>query len=85
MREQLGKLLSLGSGIALNMKLGIDLIHILLDAALRKKQSFRYLTDRKPLCHLERSARIPYSFQWLGQHRTKLVRKIRRQIFRQIV
>ena len=51
MREQLGKLLSLGSGIALNMKLGVDLIHILLDAALGEKQPFRNLAVGKPLCH----------------------------------
>ena len=51
MQEQRSELLSLGSGVALNMKLGIDLIHILLDAAFGKKQPFCDLAVRKPLCH----------------------------------
>ena len=51
MQEQHGKLLSLGSGVALNMKFRIDLIHILLDAAFGEKQPFRDLAVRKPLRH----------------------------------
>lgn len=37
LRKQINQYLPLGSGVALDMKFGIDLIHILLDAALREK------------------------------------------------
>ena len=49
MCEQLGKLLFLGSGAALDRKFEIDLMHILPDAALGEKQLFRNLAVRQAL------------------------------------
>ena len=49
MPEQPGKRLSLGSGVALNMKFGVDPVHILLDAALGEIELFRDLAVAQPL------------------------------------
>lgn len=51
MPEQRGKLSPLGAGVTLNMEFGIDLVHILLDAALGEVELFRDLTVGKPLPH----------------------------------
>lgn len=51
LRGKPGELLSFGSGVALNMELGIDLIHILLDTSLGEIEPFRDLTVGEPLPH----------------------------------
>ena len=57
--EQSGKLRSFGSGIALNMKFRIDLIHILLDAPLGEIELFRNLAVGKPLRHQLHDFKFP--------------------------
>ena len=51
LRGKPGELLSFGSGVALDMELGIDLIDILLDASLGEIEPFRDLAVGKPLRH----------------------------------
>ena len=51
MREQLREPPALRALVALDVELGIDLVYILLDAALGEKQLFRDLPVRQPLCH----------------------------------
>lgn len=51
MPEQRGKLCPLGAGVPLDMELGIDLVHILLDTALGEIEPFRDLTVGEPLPH----------------------------------
>ena len=57
--EQLGKQLSFGSGVALDMKLGIDLVDILLDAPLGEKELFRDLAVAEALRHQLHDLKFP--------------------------
>ena len=49
--QQLRKPPALGPGVPLDVELGIDLLDILLHAALREKQLFRDLAVAEPLRH----------------------------------
>ena len=51
LREKLREPPALRALVALDVELGIDLVYILLDAALGEKQLFRDLPVRQPLCH----------------------------------
>ena len=59
MPEQLGKLPALGSGVALDMELGINLIDILLDAPFGEIELFRNLAVAQPLCHQLHDLKFP--------------------------
>ena len=57
--QQRGKLCTLGAGVSLNMEFGIDLIHILLDAALGEIEFFRDLAVTQPLRYQLHDLKFP--------------------------